>query len=484
MRTLFVTSEVFPLNKTGGLGDVAYSLPHALHEQGADVRLLLPAYRDVLDQLTELKLVSRHDIDGHGCTHSVRLLQAHHPEFHLPLYLVDCQPLFDRPGNPYTAPDGEGWHDNPERFTVFSRIAVLIARDLAGLNWQPDVVHCNDWQTGLVPALLSSHDDRPRSVFTIHNLAYSGQFSGETYQRLNLPLTLWHTEGVEFYGGYSMLKAGIQYADAVTTVSPTYATEICTAEFGNGLDGVLRNQQWKLSGILNGVDKRHWNPQTDPYLPANFSAAAPEVGKQQCKSALRDYFFQGRVQDTTRPLFGFVGRLVEQKGIDLILAVIEDIIQDTNADFVFLGSGNSYYENQLRILATRYPDRIGVSTRFSEELAHRIEAGADFFLMPSRFEPCGLNQMYSMIYGTPPIVNNTGGLADTVTDSTPETLSEGSATGFVMDGASADSLSAAIRRALEQYRQPESWQKIIQNGMTHDFSWDQRARQYLGLYSH
>ena len=225
-------------------------------------------------------------------------------------------------------------------------------------------------------------------------------------------------------------------------------------------------------------------PADRPLSAGEFFRRRPQAGKQHCKSALRDYFFQGQVQDTTRPVFGFVGRLVEQKGIDLILAVIEDIIQDTNADFVFLGSGNSYYENQLRILATRYPDRIGVSTRFSEELAHRIEAGADFFLMPSRFEPCGLNQMYSMIYGTPPIVNNTGGLADTVTDSTPETLSEGSATGFVMDGASADSLSAAIRRALEQYRQPESWQKIIQNGMTHDFSWDQRARQYLELYSH
>lgn len=483
MRTLFVTSEVFPLNKTGGLGDVAYSLPHALHEQGADIRLMLPAYRDVLDQLTDLKLISRHDIDGYACTHSVRLLEAHHHEFHLPLYLVDCQPLFDRSGNPYTAPDGEGWPDNPERFAVFSRMAALVARDLAGLNWQPDVMHCNDWQTGLVPALLSDFPESPRCVFTIHNLAYLGQFDQQTFHALKLPTALWHTEGVEFYGGFSMLKAGIQYADAITTVSPTYAKEICTTQFGNGLDGVLRNQQAKLSGILNGVDKRHWNPQTDPHLPANFSAAAPQAGKQLCKAVLREYFFPDAQRDTDRPLFGFVGRLVEQKGIDLILAVLEEIMASSNADFVFLGSGNSYYENQLRILATRYPQRIGVSTKFSEELAHRIEAGADFFLMPSRFEPCGLNQMYSMIYGTPPIVNNTGGLADTVTDTTPETLADGSATGFMMPEASAEALTSTIGRALLHFSQPDSLKKIMQNGMTHDFSWDQRARQYLELYS-
>ncbi|MDO6460779.1 glycogen synthase GlgA [Granulosicoccaceae sp. 1_MG-2023] len=484
MKTLFVTSEVFPLNKTGGLGDVAYSLPHALHYQGADIRLILPAYRDVLGQMRDLTLISRHDIDGDGCTHSVRLLQARHEDFELPLYLVDCQPLFDRPGNPYNAPHGEGWHDNAERFTVFARLVALVARNLAGLDWQPQVVHCNDWQSGLVPALLSDLHERPRSVFTIHNLAYTGQFPAALYQRLRLPETLWHPDGLEFYGDFSMLKAGLQYADIITTVSPTYAREICSPQLGHGLDGVLRARGDKLCGILNGVDGQHWNPQTDTYLPAHFSADKPQPGKRACKAALREYFFSD--QDgaaVERPLFGFVGRMVGQKGIDLILDVLEDTLTHSDADFVFLGSGQREMENRLQVLAARYPQRVGVSTRFSETLAHLIEAGADCFLMPSRFEPCGLNQMYSMIYGTPPIVNRTGGLADTVTDTNAASLNDGTATGFVMPTADAASLADAIARALEHYQQPALWQQIMHNGMTHDFSWGQRARQYLQLYS-
>lgn len=484
MNVLFVTSEVYPLNKTGGLGDVAYSLPHSLVDQGADVRLIIPAYRDLLNQMTSLKLISRLDIPGNQCIHSVRLLEATHPEFAFKLYLVDCQALFDRGGNPYIGSDGVDWTDNAERFSVFARVVTLMAMDRCDLGWKADVVQCNDWQSGLVPALLSGYDQRPKTVFTIHNLAYGGHFSESQYRNLQLPAQFWHIDGVEFYGSFSMLKAGIVYADHVTTVSPTYAKEICTPEFGYGMEGILLNKQDRLTGILNGIDQQHWNPNTDNYLPVAYSLKNVGAGKTASKQALMASFglTMNSHETLNQPLLGMVGRLVEQKGIDLILNSMPEILETTNANFAFLGTGSETYENKLRDAAKKYPDRVFVWIGFSEEKAHLLEAGADMFLMPSRFEPCGLNQMYSLKYGTPPIVHNTGGLADTVINTSSKSLKKKTATGFTFDQASTESFKKAVLTALELFEDKSCWALIVKNGMSLDLSWDSRAKQYMKLF--
>ncbi len=486
MKVLFVTSEVYPLNKTGGLGDVAYSLPHSLIHQGADVRLIIPAYRDLLNQMKDLKLISRHDVPGDKCVHSVRLLEATHPEFNFKLYLVDCQALFDRGGNPYLGANGIDWYDNAERFSVFARVVTLSAMDRTDLGWQADVVHCNDWQSGLVPALLSEFEHRPKTVFTIHNLAYTGQFSEAEYRDLRLPTQLWHMEGVEFYGSFSMLKAGIVYADHVTTVSPTYAKEICTPEFGYGMEGILLGKQAQLTGILNGIDPEHWNPKTDKYLPTPYTLENVGAGKTASKKALLLSFgiALGSSEHLKKPLLGLVGRLVEQKGIDIVLDSMSDILENSDTAFIFLGTGSEYFENKLREAADKYPDRVFVWIGFSEEKAHLLEAGADMFLMPSRFEPCGLNQMYSLKYGTPPIVHNTGGLVDTVINTNKNTLKSKDATGFVFEKATTDSFKEAVFAALELFNDKSSWASIVKNGMSLDLSWDTRAKQYMKLFNH
>lgn len=484
MNVLFVTSEVYPLNKTGGLGDVAYSLPHSLIQLGSDVRLVIPAYRDLLNQMSYLNLISRLDIPGNKCVHSVRLFEATHPDFAFKLYLVDCQALFDRGGNPYTGPDGHDWADNAERYSVFARAVTLMAMDRTDLGWKPDVIQCNDWQSGLVPALLSEYESRPKTIFTIHNLAYGGHFSISDYQALQLPKQLWHMDGVEFYGSFSMLKAGIAYADQVTTVSPTYAKEICTEEFGNGMQGILQKRQNQLTGILNGIDQQHWNPKTDPYLPKPYGLKNVNAGKTASKQALLASF--GLTIDSheilDKPLLGMVGRLVEQKGIDLILDSMPEILETTDANFAFLGTGSEVYENKLLEAAKKHPNRVFVWIGFSEEKAHLLEAGADMFLMPSRFEPCGLNQMYSLKYGTPPIVHNTGGLADTVVNTNSKTLKKKTATGFTFDEASTESFKDAIVTALKLFEDKSSWDTIIKTGMSLDLSWNSRAKQYMKLF--
>ncbi len=484
MNVLFVSSEVYPLNKTGGLGDVAYSLPHALSEQGADVKLLVPAYRNLLDKVSDIKLIGHLDVPAYDRVLGVRILQASHPEFSIGIYLADCQPLFDRPGNPYIQDNGLDWPDNAERFTVFSRIATLMALDTLNTNWQADVVHCNDWQSGLVPALLSDHTPRPKTIFTIHNLAYGGYFPQADFQQLQLPTHFWSIEGVEFYGGFSMLKSGIIYADAVTTVSPTYAEEICTPQFGYAMDGILQSRKYKLHGILNGIDSRHWNPLTDTYLPVNYSISNIIEGKHASKKALLESYGIVDLSDSffEKPLLGMVGRLIEQKGIDLILDCMAEIIQQSDACFIFLGTGATGFEQQLLGAAELYPDRVYVWIGFSEEKAHLLEAGADIFLMPSRFEPCGLNQMYSLHYGTPPVVHNTGGLADTVVNTSQKSLMNGSANGFVFEDADTASFKQAVYSALELFSDKAKWTKIMKNGMSIDFSWDGRAVQYLDLY--
>jgi starch synthase len=320
-------------------------------------------------------------------------------------------------------------------------------------------------------------------VFTIHNLAYGGHFSHADFVHLQLPGSWWSPAGIEFHGGFSMLKAGIVYADAVTTVSPTYASEIRTPEFGYGLDGLLQSVQYKLHGILNGIDADIWNPATDPHLPAHYSASRINPGKRRNKQALLQGFLHEAGDSALQaPLLGLVGRLVEQKGIDLILSVIPVLLAETDASLVVLGSGQTIYEQQLTRLAKKYPGRLFVQIGYDETLAHRIEAGADMFLMPSRFEPCGLNQLYSLRYGTPPIVYHTGGLADTVVDANDENMRSATATGFVFHDPSHDALLGAIRRAIDLYRQPKSWRRLQQAGMRQQFDWNESAGHYLALY--
>ncbi|OQX15934.1 MAG: starch synthase [Thiothrix lacustris] len=475
MKLLFVASEAYPLVKTGGLGDVAYSLPVALHQADVDVRLLLPGYRDVLRKLRGVRILGWLELQGSGQIHAVRILESQHADYPFPLWIVDCPTLFDRPGNPYLQPNGYDWADNAERYTVFARAAAELSRDALQLDWTPDVVHAHDWQTGLVPAFLDMLPQRPQRVFTIHNLAYGGHFSRADFTRLHLPSYWWSGEGAEFYGGFSMLKAGIVYADAVTTVSPTYAREICTPPFGYGMDGLLQSRSYKLYGILNGIDNNIWNPATDKYLPAHYSAAQILPGKSLNKAALLQRFGVANPEaHMAAPLLGMVSRLVEQKGVDLVINAIPDLLAMTEARFVLIGAGHGYFEQRLRELAAQHPDRVFVFIGYDEQLAHLLEAGADMFLMPSRFEPCGLNQMYSLRYGTPPLVLHTGGLADTVVDGVD---------GFVFHEPLTSALKGTILRAIDCFYQPAVWQHFQTNGMKHAFGWDNSATEYLALYN-
>ena len=485
MNILFAASEAFPFIKTGGLGDVVHSLPIALSELGDDVRLVLPAYRDVLASVDSLKELGYWDLPGAGVTHRVRVLQAHHDGLADYLYLIDVPSLFDRAGNPYVHSDGFNWPDNAERFTVFSRAVAQMAKGIPGTDWHPDVVHCHDWQTGLVPAFLSMAHPRPKTVFTIHNLAYDGHFSQDDFTRLALPPEWWSSEYVEFYGGFSMLKAGMVFSDQVTTVSPTYAREICTPEYGYRFEGVLQHLGDKLSGILNGIDLDIWNPATDSHLKQSYSAENSKTGQPwiKAKSANKNALLKkAKLPATKAPLLGFIGRLVEQKGVDLITTMLPELFASTDAVMIILGSGDGLYETELIKLAEKHPSRLHVHIGYSENLAHQVEAGCDLFIMPSRFEPCGLNQMYSLRYGTPPVVNFTGGLADTVTDATAMAIKDKTANGFVFHNVDSDALLTTVKRALKIYRKPEQWQQVCETAMQQELGWESSAKKYQELY--
>jgi starch synthase len=335
-----------------------------------------------------------------------------------------------------------------------------------------------------VSAFLEKEINRPKRIFTIHNLAYGGHFPREEFDANMLPNDWWHIGGVEFYGGFSMLKAGLVYSDEITTVSPTYAQEICTPEFGYGMEGILLERQNKLSGILNGIDQDVWNPATDPALPFHYSAKRRNPGKQKNKQALLEYFdveVDDRYMDA--PLFGSVGRLVDQKGIDLIIEAIPILMQQTNANFVLVGTGDAFFEKALQQLANDFPGRVFIYIGYSEDLAHLLEAGSDVFIMPSRFEPCGLNQLYSLRYGTPPLVTNTGGLADTVVNASEENVRNKVATGFVMEEVSTASLVRSVQHAITLYDNKMVWKQILATAMAQDFSWELSAQQYLNLYT-
>jgi starch synthase len=477
VKILFASSEAAPLIKTGGLADVSGSLPRSLRAQGDDVRLVLPAYPAALQAVERSVVVGELQVPGH--LGSVRILSAEAPQLGVPLYLVDIPGLFDRPGNPYVDASGHDYADNALRFASFSRAVVALALGRID-HWRPEVVHCNDWQTGLVSALLTQEWDRPATVFTIHNLAYQGLFDRATFDALELPAALWSPEGLEFHDDFSLIKGGIAFADMVTTVSPTYAREICDPALGYGLDGLLRHRGDRLVGILNGIDTHAWDPATDPHLPAHYDADDLS-GKTACKSALLKAF-----DLPAQPgglLFSHIGRLVSQKGADLIISMLPSLMAAPNTQLVVLGSGDPQLEQALRDAAQRYPGRVAVKISYDEPLAHLVEAGSDVFLMPSRFEPCGLNQMYSLRYGTVPVVRNTGGLADTVVDASSRALFEESATGFVFEHADADGLWWAVNRAIELHRRPSVWwEKLMLSCMAQDFDWRVSAQRYRELY--
>lgn len=476
MKILFVSSEAHPLIKTGGLADVCGSLSIALQRLQHDVRILLPGYPEVLARMQTPTEVATLRIEAHE--QPVRLLQGYLPDSEVPVYAVDAPLLFARPGNPYTGPDGYDWPDNAQRFAAFNRVAYHLCTNQAGLDWQPELAHCHDWQSGLLPALLNWHDIAIPSVFTIHNLSYQGLFPWADFQKIALPYPLWSMHALEFHNQLSFIKGGIVFADWITTVSPNYAQEIRSAEFGAGLDGLLNARAQQLSGILNGVDYTQWNPSDDPNLAYPYDARSL-ANKTKNKNALQQEM--NLPISAATPLFGHIGRMVEQKGVDLICEIIPELVM-RQAQIVILGSGDAALERRITALAQQYPSAVSVKIGYDEALAHRIEAGADVFLMPSRFEPCGLNQIYSQRYGTVPVVRNTGGLADTVVDATDANLSNKSATGFVFQSPTAAELLLGVRRALALYDRKPIWKRIMTTGMRKNFSWSHSAKAYSTLY--
>lgn len=473
-RLLFAASEAYPLIKTGGLADVAGSLPEVLRQQGMDVRLLLPGYKPVLDTLESAALMAEFEVAGTA----VGLVSTRLPGTELEVWLL-VHPLFsERPGNPYHDPQGHPWPDNADRFLLLSRVAAAIATGHAGLEWKPDVLHCNDWHTGPAIALTHLSEQRPRTVFTIHSLAHMGLFDRATFNRLGLPEHFWNDSALEYYGQCSFIKGGLVYADYITTVSPTYALEICESPGGMGLEGLLRQRREQLVGILNGIDNKVWNPAIDPYLERCYGVetlADKAINKRSLQAAL------GLELREDCPLVGIVGRLVEQKGLELILPVLNEILASP-VQIAVLGTGDPVYERALKVVAAANPGNMAVVLAYDESLAHKIEAGADIFLMPSLFEPCGLNQLYSLRYGTLPLVRQVGGLADTVVDCSTQTLAAGTATGFVFQRPEASELLACLSRATSLWYDKDTWRQLQLTAMGQDFSWQQSAQRYQELY--
>ncbi|KOR33171.1 glycogen synthase [Achromatium sp. WMS3] len=487
LKVLFATSEALPFIKTGGLADVSGSLPAALRARGHDVRLILPAYPMALRKAGEVTTVATLNLPG--IKEVIYLLESQLHNINAHVYLVSAHEHFDRGGNPYTNLAGTDWGDNPERFALLCRVISLLAKDQAGLHWQPDIVHCNDWQTGLVPLFLSDRSNIsniPAIVFTIHNLCFQGIFDRAAFKRLKLPESLWNPQGIEYHGDFSFLKGGILFSNCVNTVSPTYAKEVCLPKLGCGFDGMLAQLGDRFSGILNGIDYKEWNPATDPYIAHNYDIES-FANKTANKLVLQEAF--GLPKDTQAMLFGYVGRVTAQKGVDLILSVLPQLLNNQitkhKVQVVFQGFGDAVLEQELRTVAKQYPNQVGVNVehKIDEQQAHRVEAGSDCFLMPSHFEPCGLTQLYSLRYGTVPIVHNTGGLADTIIDASLDNLAQGIATGFVFEHPDSEGLWYALKQAMQMYTYaPDTWQKLALNGMQQNFSWDRSATRYEELY--
>jgi len=473
MKILFVSSEAYPLVKTGGLADVAFALPKALAELGEDVRILLPAYPEALDRMEGRgRRVRLGDPLGTGQTY---LIPGRMPDSDVRVWLLDNPVLFDRVGEPYTGPDGFDWPDNHLRFALLARAAAMIGFAGSMVGWPPDVIHANDWQTGLIPVYLAQWGGKtPPTLFTIHNLHYQGLFGPDVLAPIGLQSGVFSIEGAEYYGALSYLKAGITYSDMMTTVSPTYAEEILTPEFGGGMEGVLEYRNGDLVGILNGVDYEVWDPETDPMIPAPYTMEDLN-GKEKSKEVLLECL--GLPTDGNAPVLGLVGRLVEQKGVDLILDALPGIL-DMGFQLVIQGTGDPVLEDRCRQAAETAPDKVAVKIDYNEAFAHLIQAGSDAILVPSRFEPCGLTQLYAMRYGSLPVVRRTGGLADTVIDASDREYG----CGFVFEKAETGDFLETLGRVRQWYGNPDWWRGLQQNAMQKDYSWQVGARSYHDLY--
>ncbi len=484
LRVVIAASEAVPFSKTGGLADVAGALAKSLDQLGHDVTLFLPDYfllrqsNSSLPPIVDAGLRFSILMNGRVIAGAVNWTTL--PDSGVRVLLVRQPEYFDR--RQLYQEHGHAYVDNCERFSFFSRAVLEICRQMI---LRPDVIHCNDWQTGIINGLLQTqYNGRPgfertASVITLHNMAYQGRF-----WHFDMPLTgmdwkHFNHNQMEAWGDLNLLKTGIAFADQITTVSPTYATEICTPEGGYGLEGLLTHRRDDLVGILNGIDDDVWNPETDQHLSARYSIDTVADGKRQCKAHLQRRMHLDQRADV--PILGMVSRMADQKGFDLIMGASERILSQ-DLQMVFLGTGDPHYETQMRDLAGRYPGKVAVEIGFDESLAHQIEAGADIFLMPSRFEPCGLNQMYSLRYGTVPIVRKVGGLADSVENFESESESIQTATGFVFVAYSKDLLAETIEKAVGLYRQPNVWEHIVRNGMSRDWSWTRSAQEYVAVY--
>ncbi len=470
---LFVVSEVAPIIRTGGLADVANGLPSALQSAGHPVHLAVPAYPEMLDQLQKCQVVSELKLS----LGDVRIHRGLLPGSDLPVYAVDHNCFSSRRGCPYNDPDGVEWADNASRFALFNQAVVEIAMDRAGLGHKPDLVHCNDWHTGLVPAYLSLEQNRPATVFTIHNLKHQGVYSHGTFKALGLPESWWNPSELEFYGGFSFMKAGLVFADRINTVSPSYAQEIQSPHFGCGLDGVLTERAEHMWGILNGIDTQQWDSARSPHLKHHFDAYQLE-GKANNKRLLQAEFGLEERGDTL--LIAIATRLDEQKGIDVALQALRNNPQ-LDFQLAVMAHGSGPLVGELQTFADNNPGKVAVHLGFNESLSHRLFAGADSFLIPSRFEPCGLTQMFSLRYGTLPIAHRVGGLKDTVFDNAS---GHPRSNGFAIDELSVDKLGQAIARAVECHRtEPVRWNRLQQNAMGWEFSWRRAARGYLAYYA-
>jgi starch synthase len=476
IRALFITPELSPLVKSGGLADVSAALPRALRDLAIDCRVLVPAYPAIREALSAARDVAV--VEPLATLPAATLTRG--TLAGMPLFAVRCDQLYGRDGTAYQDDQGRDWPDNARRFALLSYVAALLGSDACPIRWRPQVLHCNDWPAGLVPAY--SHfgsGRRAAALFALHNLAYQGNVDPDLVTALGLPATCFDMNGVEFHGRFSFLKAGLYYSDHIVTVSPTYAAEIQTEISGHGLHGLLHSRRDQLSGILNGIDDETWNPATDPYIVQRYtrrSLSRKLANKIDLQRRL------GLTVEPDVPLFGMVGRLVPQKGIDLVLDVLPELMK-LPAQLAVVGTGEPSIELALRAAAAANPRSVGLSIGFDEAMAHRIEAGADFFLMPSRREPCGLNQMYSQRYGTPPIVHAVGGLADSVVDCTPRSMASRTATGFTFAPFDRQQFLAAIEAAYEVYcRGGNLYRRLQLNDMATDFGWDTSAKQYEELY--
>jgi starch synthase len=479
MNVLQVSAEIFPLLKTGGLADIAGALPAALNAAGCDVRVLLPGFATIVADLNNATVLARLTTPW---GERVLLRQGQLGSLGINAYVIDAPHLYCRPGSPYDDEQRQPFHDNHRRFALLGWVAAQLACGL-DTQWQPAVLHSHDWHAALTSAYLAFgpvQGRRVASVYTIHNLAYQGIFAPIHFYDLGLPAHAFSVNGLEFHGQMSFMKAGLYYADHITTVSPTYAREIQSQEQGCGLDGLLRARGSELSGILNAVDEKVWNPATDRSIEARFDAKKP-AGKARCKATLQQAL--GLAVRADAPLFGVVSRLTEQKGLHLVLEVLDGLIA-RGAQLVVLGSGEHALEAAFLARAAAHPQSVAVHIGYDEAQAHQIFAATDVTMVPSRFEPCGLTQMYGLKYGSLPLVHHVGGLADTVVDCALEHLADGTANGFVFNTFSAAALQRAVARALALYERPTEWNAVRQRAMQQPLGWDKAAAQYVALFRH